>query len=121
MLIGLTPPSLRPVLPSVRQYYEKIIKLPNTKLKFNSEETVLKLLNDLDENKAAKINNLSGKFFKDGANILGKPISQTCNLSIKYSMFSPDDKLAKLEPLFKKGAKTASQNYRPISLLPLIS
>ena len=101
----MTAPSLRPVLPSVRQYYQKVIKLPNTKLKFNSEETVLKLLNDLDENKAVGLDNLSDKFLKDGANTLGKPISQTCNLSIKYSTFPSDDKLAKLEPLFKKGQK----------------
>ena len=37
--------------------------------------------------KAAGIDNLSGKFLKDGANILANPISQNCNLSIKYSIF----------------------------------
>ena len=86
-----------------------------------SEETVLKLLQDLDENKAAGLNNLSGKFLKHGATVLAKPISQICNLSIKYSVFPSDCKIAKLKPLFKKGSKTASKNYRPISLLPLVS
>ena len=32
--------------------------------------------------KAAVIDDLSGKFLKDGANILAKPISKICNLSI---------------------------------------
>ena len=41
------------------------------------EETVLKLVQDLDENKAAGLDNLSGKFLKDGATILAKPISKT--------------------------------------------
>ena len=55
LLVDLAPPSLRFGLPSVQQYYEKSLKLPNSKFKFNfvSEETVLKLLKDLNENKAA--------------------------------------------------------------------
>ena len=110
-------------LNSVRQCYEKILKYPNSKLKFNfvSEETVLKQLQNLDENKAACLDNLSGKFLKDGATVLAKPISQICNLSIKYSIFPSDCKIAKLKPLFKKASKTAPKNYRPISLFPLVS
>ena len=45
-----------------------------------SEETVLKHLQDLDENKAVGFDNLSGKFLKDGATVLAKLISQICNL-----------------------------------------
>ena len=90
-----------------------------------SEETVLKLLQDLDENKAAGLDNLSGKFLKDGVTILAKPISKTYlelklisqNLSIKSSIFPSDFKIAKLKPLFKN----RPPNYRPISLLPLVS
>ena len=40
-----------------------------------SEETVLKLYKDMDENKAEGLDKLSGKFLKDGATILAKPIS----------------------------------------------
>ena len=39
----------------------------------------------------------------------------------KIFTFSNDCKTAKLKPLFKKGSRTAPKNYRPISLLPLIS
>ena len=52
--------------------------------------------------KAAGLDNLSGKFLKDGATVLTKPISQICNLSIKYSIFPSGFKIAKLKPLFKK-------------------
>ena len=54
------------------------------------EETVLKHLKDLDENKAAGLDNLSGKYLKEGAAVLANPISQICNLSIKYSIFPFD-------------------------------
>ena len=75
----------------------------------------------MDDNKAAGLDNLSGKFLKDGATILAKTLSQICNLSIKYSTFPNDCKIAKLKPLFKRGSKTDPKNYRPISLFPLIS
>ena len=52
-----------------------------------SEEKVLKLLQNLDENKAAGLDNLSVKFLKDEATVLAKPISQIYNLSRKYSIF----------------------------------
>ena len=70
-----------------------------------SEENVLKLVKDMDENKVAGLENLSGKFLKDGATVLGKPISQICNLSRKYSIFPPDCKIVKLKPLLKKDSK----------------
>ena len=43
------------------------------------------------------------------------------NLSIKLSTFPEECKIAKLKPVFKKGARTDPKNYRPISLLPLVS
>ena len=93
------------------------------KFKFSNvtEDLVFKLLNDMNPDKAAGIDNLSGKFLKDGASILAKPISKICNLSIKYSIFPTDCQIAKLKPLFKKGSTTHPKNFRPISLLPLIS
>ena len=123
LLANLPAPSLRFGLNSARQYHKKILKYPESKFIFNfvSAETVLKQLHDLDENKAVDLDNLPGKFLKDGAIVLAKPISPICNLSIKYSIFPSDCKIAKLKPLFKKGSKTDPQNYRLISLLPLVS
>ena len=60
-------------------------------------------------------------FLKDGAEILASPIAQLCNLSISTSTFPDDCKTAKVTPIYKKGCKTDPKNYRPISLLPLIS
>ena len=48
-----------------------------------SEEEILKLLTDSNPEKAAGIDNLSGRFLKDGAVVLALPISKSCNLSMK--------------------------------------
>ena len=123
LLNNLPPAPMRFGLPSVHQYYEKTLKLPRSNFKFDfvSKDYILKFLKNINEDKAAGIDNLSGKFLKDGAAVLAKPISQIYNLSIKYSHFPTDCKIAKLKPLFKKGSRTARKNYRPMSLLPHIS
>ena len=74
-------------------------------------------LKDVNIDKAADIDNLSGKFLKDGANIFAKSISKMCNLSIKYSIFP----IVKLKQFFKKGSTTLPENYEPISLIRLKS
>ena len=69
----------------------------------------------------AGIDNLSSKLLKDAADMLVRPISQLCNLFIKLNSFPRSCEIAKVKPLFKKGSKTDPQNYRPISLLSILS
>ena len=40
---------------------------------------------------------------------------------MKRSKFPLDCKIAKLKPLYKKGSKTDPKNYRPFSLLVVVS
>ena len=80
-----------------------------------------KYLINLSPNKASGIDNLSGKFVKDGTDVLALPIYQLCNLSISLSTFHQHCKIPKLKPQYKKGSRTEPKNFRPISLLPLLS
>ena len=123
LLHKLPPPSKKFGITSVRNYYQTILNQLPFKFKFSNvtEDLVFKLLNDVNPDKAAGIDNLSGKFLKDGSSILARPISKICSLSIKYSLFPTDCQIAKLKPLFKNGSTIHPKNYRPISLLPLIS
>ena len=50
-----------------------------------------------------------------------KTYKRTVQSFIKLGSFSDSCKIAKLKPLFKKGYRTTTSNYRPMSLLPLIS
>ena len=107
---------------TVKKYYEKY-KLDGKNFTFTAvtEDTILKLLQNTNPSKAAGLDNLAGNFLKEGASVLVTPVTRICNLSIKLSTFPDKCKFAKLKPLFKKGSKTEAKNYRPISLLPLIS
>ena len=93
-------------------YYDNNVVSKN--LNFEPSETspekVLSILKDLNPSKTAGINNLSGKFLKDAAYVLARPISQLYSLSIKLNSFSTSYKIAKVKPLLKKDSKTDPQN-----------
>ena len=107
---------------AVNNYYKKL-NLSGKNFSFApvAPATILKLLKQLNPAKSAGIDNLTGKFLKEGAPVLASPITDLVNLSISLSSFPDDSKIAKLKPLYKKEAKTKPKNYRPISLLPLLS
>ena len=63
----------------------------------------------------------SAKFLKVNAEVLALPLGNIINLLITLSTFPEECKIAKLNPIFKKGARNDPKNYRPISLLPLVS
>ena len=77
-------------------------------------------MTNIESSKAAGVHKLSGRFIKDGASILAKPISALCNLSVSQGVFPNACKVAKQKRIFKKGKKTDPSNYRPISFLPSI-
>ena len=49
-------------------------------------------------------------FLRDGAKVLALYLRNIINLSIKLSTFSKECKIAKLKPIFKKGAGTDPKN-----------
>ena len=106
---------------SIIKYYEHMILGDYFHSASVSENSILTFLKTTQVSKAAGIDNLSGSFLKDGAKGLSKPIRDLCNLSITSEKFPDPCKVVKLKPLYKKGSVIEPCNYRPISLLPLIS
>ena len=106
---------------TTKAYYDKMNINNSFKLEEVDFDQIYSILKQTNENKAPGIDNLSGIFIKDGAEILAKPVSELINLSIVSSMFPDPCSIAKLKALFKKGTRTDPKNYRPISLLPLLS
>ena len=115
-----TPPN-RYTFNSIIQYYRHFVQTDAFHLTYTTEIDIEKVLRSTNVCKAAGIDDISTRFLKDGSRVLSKPISELCNLSIKLGSFPDSRKIAKLKPLFKRGSKSNPSNYRPISLLPLIS
>ena len=77
---------------SVHQYYKNIELKENFNLTLTTEKKVLEVLQCIDISQAAGIDKFSGRFLKDGANILAKPIAKICNISISSELFPSDCK-----------------------------
>ena len=105
----------------VKNFYNDMFELSRNKLSFQTVPIISNLLKSCNVNKAAGRDDVSGRFLKDGADVLAIPITQICNLSIKLSHFPKECKLAKLKCLYKNITKTDPQIFRPISLLAIIS
>ena len=75
----------------------------------------------LHPNKSTGLDNIPAKFLRDGASVLKDPITSIINLSILTNSVPDDLKCARVTPLFKKGCRSVVGNYRPISILSVIS
>ena len=107
---------------STKQYYMNIEKsCHNFKLCNVTLESIKKILACLVSSKAPGLDQISSKFLKNATEVLPLPLCNLVSLSIKQSLFPDQYKNAKLKPLFKKGSKSDPKNYRPISLLPVVS
>ena len=106
---------------SVKEYYSAL-KIPSEsfKLQLTNKEDAFKILSNVDSEKACGLDEIPCRILKDGAEILGEPISQIVNMSLG-SKFPEGCKTAKVKPIFKKGKSTEPKNYRPVSLLPVTS
>ena len=108
-------------LKSVIKYYSSFAITVDLCLVATTEKQVLRIMQNIKISKAAGVDKLSERLLKDGGDILAKQVSALCNLSITRGVFPSACKVAKLNPVLKKRKKADSSNYRPISLLPVIS
>ena len=107
---------------NVDNYYVKKGVIKNQfKLEVVSEEKIEKLLNKINPSKSTGLDKIPGRFIKDGAKVISSPIAHLINLSL-YKGIVPDClKEAKVVPLYKKNSKSEVGNYRPVSILNVLS
>ena len=78
-------------------------------------------LKKIKKNKAAGLDELPGVLIKYSASVISKLSLSLLNLSLKTPQVPRDWKIMQITPIFKSGVSTNTYNYRPISMLPIIS
>ena len=82
---------------------------------------VLTTLKQLDINKATGSDGIPVRLLKKTADQIAPSLTMLFNKSLRLGIFPEDWKLANIVPIFKEGKRDLVENYRPISLLPVIS
>ena len=71
--------------------------------------------------KETGLDGIPARFVRDSASIIVCPLSHVINLSLLQGIVPDGLKSARVVPLFKKNDKTEVGNYRPVSILSIIS
>ena len=79
------------------------------------------ILRLLDTKKAIGHDKLPTIVLKECADSLAPSITAIINFSLNKGFQLSDWKKANIPPIFKKGKRECVENYRPVSLLPVIS
>ena len=85
------------------------------------KNTVLKEIRRLSSKKAVQETSIPVKILKENADFFAEHICRQFNEAICSSEFRATFKFAKVTPVFKKGNRNQKDNYRPISILPIMS
>ena len=105
-----------------KKYYRKVF-FQNLFLELSSvnEDFVLRKLEKLNVSKSTGLDGIPSRFLKDGAQTIVKPITCMINLSINSGIVPDEMKQARVCPIYKKSNRLDVGNYRPVSLLVVIS
>ena len=82
---------------------------------------VLDVLANLDASKATGPDEIPARILKETAHEIAPSLCELFNKSLRLGSVPTDWKLANVVPVFKKDSKEHAKNYRPISLLCLVS
>ena len=86
-----------------------------------NESTILAALKALEVGKATGPDEIPAKLLKETASVIAPSLCRIFNKSLQLGSLQSDWKLANVVHVHKKGAKDHVENYRPISLLPIVS
>ena len=90
-------------------------------LKCTNPSKVFSLLSKLCKSKASGLGMISARLFRECADLIADPFCFIFNQSIRSGIFPQEWKCAKVIPLFKEGNHSDLNNYRPISIVPIVA
>ena len=111
---------------------EDTSSLPIPKTKFNGTEgerlgklvitpqVLANKINNIKDNKSPGVDGIAPKILKETVEQISKPLAHVFNMSLQEGIVPLEWKEANIIPLFKKGSRNKSVNYRPVSLTSVI-
>ena len=78
-------------------------------------------LSELDTTKACSSDKIPARLLKECSEQIAPSLCSLFNHSLSIGQISCEWKSADVTPIHKKDSKEAAKNYRPISLLPIVS
>jgi hypothetical protein len=78
-------------------------------------------LKNLKANKSTGLDAILAKILKLAAKIIAPSLTYIFNLSLQSGIYVNDCKRARVTPIFKSEDKSKCENYRPISILSIVS
>ena len=87
---------------------------------FVTPEVVANKINNMKENKSSGIDEISPKILKETVEQVSTPLAHVFKISLQEGIVPLEWKEANIIPLFKKGSRNKSVNYRPVSLTSVI-
>ena len=100
---------------------EKNFDFPAFKFENETTENIEKIIDRIKTDVATGMDNIPSKIIKNTKSILSPYLTKIINLSFETKTFPDILKNAIIKPIFKKDDKNDISNYRPISILPVIS
>lgn len=86
-----------------------------------TSDEVARIIDNLDSNTSIGIDGISTKAVKCVKTLITDKLTQCINRCLIEGKFPESLKIAKVSPIFKAGNKMDPGNYRPISVLPILS
>ena len=83
-------------------------------------ELVAKKIKAMKDNKSPGVDGIPPKLLMETVEQISIPLARVFNLSLKEGVVPYEWKEANIIPLFKKGSRNKSENYRPVSLMSVI-
>jgi retron-type reverse transcriptase len=80
-----------------------------------------KYIQKIGAKKATGIDNMPPKILRMTCDILARPITNIVNHMLRNSTFPDQLKIARISPIYKKDDPLIKSNYRPVSILPVLS
>ena len=84
-------------------------------------EKVQAVLETLDVTKATGPDNVPARLLKETAPVISVSVCTLFNKSLRQSVLPENWKIANIVSVYKKDEKEHAENYRPISLLSIVS